>query len=228
MLAFSALGAHYPASPTAPPRSFGTGSPIVAFLWEGSRVQEGPFQEHQLVIEHPYLQGAGGGRTCWSLWSQQPSCQPASCPGCHPPRHLLAALAHSKVPFCSADMRWPKATAAPSNFSTAVTRGPVGTASISARGVQAALCLGSGGLRTQADAVPLQQGPQVQLGSLQEASEGLTVVTDVERQEKAVTEPKKHIPRRPGHGLVAAEACREGDKARAPSSAHPPPASGCS
>lgn len=122
MLTVSSLGAHYPASPTTPPKSFGTGSPIVAFLREGSRVQEGPFQEHQLVIEHPYLQGAGDGRTCWSLWSQQPSCQPE----CHPPRHLLAALAHSKVPFCSADMRWPKATAAPSKFSTAVTRGPVG------------------------------------------------------------------------------------------------------
>lgn len=125
-------------------------------------------------------------------------------------------------------MRWPKATASRLKFSTAVTRGPVGTASILAPEVQASLCLLSGGLRTQADAVVLQQGPQVQLGSLQEALEGLTVVTDVERQEKAVTEPKKHVPRCPGHGLVAAEACREGDKARAQSSARPPPASVCS
>lgn len=119
-------------------------------------------------------------------------------------------------------MCWPKATAAPSNFSTAVTRGPVGTASILARGVQASPCLLTGGLRTQADAVVLQQGPEELLGNLQEASEGLTVVTDIERQEKAVTEPKEHVPRRPGHGLVAAEACREGDKARPQSSAHLP------
>lgn len=71
----------------------------------------------------------------------------------------------------------------------------------------------------------LQQGPEVLLGSLQEASEGLTVVTDVQRQEEAVTEPEKHIPCCLGYGPVAAEACREGDKARAQSSAHPPPAS---
>lgn len=122
-IALLRVGAHCPASP---PKSFGTGSPVVAFVREGSRVQEGPFQEHQLVIEHAHLQGAGGDRTFWSPSSQQPNCQPAFCPGRHPPRHLLAALAHSGVPFCSADMCWPNAVAASSNFSTAVTRGPVG------------------------------------------------------------------------------------------------------
>lgn len=74
----------------------------------------------------------------------------------------------------------------------------------------------------------LQQDPEVLLGSLQEAAEGLTIVTDIERQEEAVTEPKKHAPCCPGHSLVAAEACREGDKARARSSAHTcPGVSGC-
>lgn len=111
--------------PTTSPKSFGRVSPVVAFLWEGSRVQEGPFQEHQLVIEHPDLQGTGGDRTSWSL---EPAAQLPACilPQMPPSRYQLAALAHSKVTFCSADMCWPKATAAPSNFSTAVTRGPVG------------------------------------------------------------------------------------------------------
>lgn len=72
----------------------------------------------------------------------------------------------------------------------------------------------------------LQEGPEVLLGSLQEASEGLTVVTDIERQEETVTEPEKHVPCCLGYSLVAAEACSEGDKARAQCSAHPPPASG--
>lgn len=92
-----------------------------------------------------------------------------------------------------------------------------GTASVLALGVQVPLGLKVRGLRTQADVVLLQQCPEVPLGSLQEAPEGLTVVTDVEGQEKAVTEPKKHVPCRPGHGLMAAEACgagqRGGDKA---------------
>lgn len=72
----------------------------------------------------------------------------------------------------------------------------------------------------------LQQGPEVLLGSLQEATEGLTVVTDIERQEETVTEPEKHAPRCLGYSPMTAEACRESDKARAQSSAHPPPASG--
>lgn len=56
-----------------------------------------------------------------------------------------------------------------------------GTASILALRVQGSPCLIVGGPRTQADALLLQQGPEVLLGSLQEAVEGLAVVTDVKR-----------------------------------------------
>lgn len=64
------------------------------------------------------------------------------------------------------------------------------------------------------------------LCSLQKTSEGLSVVTDIQRKEEAVAEPKKHAPCCPGHSLVAAEACGEGDQARAQSSVPPPPTSG--
>lgn len=79
------------------------------------------------------------------------------------------------------------------------------------------------GLHTQADAVLLQQDPKVALGSLQKIAEGLSIVTDVKRQKEAVTEPKQHAPRCPGHSLMAAEACKECHQARAVFS--PPPSS---
>lgn len=194
------------------------GSPVVAFLWEGSRVQEGPFQEHELVVEHADLQGAGGGRTCWSLWSQWPSCQPATCPETHPPRHLFAApLLTQGCPSAALISVRPRPRLLPRTCPLRLPEALWGTASVLALGVQGSPYLSVGELRTQADAVLLQQGPEVLLGGLQEAAEGLAVVTDIERQEEAVTEPKKHIPHHPGHGLVAAEACKEGDKVRAQS-----------
>ena len=85
-----------------------------------------------------------------------------------------------------------------------------GTASILALGVQGSPCPSVGGLRTQADVVLLQQATKVLLGSLQKAAEGLAVVTDIKRQEEAVTEPEKHTTRGLGHGLMAAETLQEG------------------
>lgn len=120
---------------------------------------------------------------------------------------LPTALAHSGLPFCSADMRWPKAAASASNFSTAVTRGPVRNRQwLSPGGAGLPMPQGQA-VHTQADAVLLQQGPEVFLGCLQEAAECLTVVTDFEGQEEAVTEPENNTPRCPGHSLMAAEAC---------------------
>lgn len=104
---------------------------------------------------------------------------------------LPAALAHSGLPF-SADMLWPKAVAAASNFSTAVTRGPVRNKQwLSPGGAGLPMPQGQA-VHTQADAVLLQQGPEVLLGCLQEAAECLTVVTDFEGQEEAVTEPENN------------------------------------
>lgn len=90
-----------------------------------------------------------------------------------------------------------------------------GTASILALGVQGSPFLNvGGGLRTQADVVLLQQATKVLLGSLQEAAEGLAVVTDIKRQEEAVTEPEKHTTHGPGHGLMAAETLQEAQQGR--------------
>lgn len=65
------------------------------------------------------------------------------------------------------------------------------------------------GLRTEADTVLLQWDPEV-FGSLQEAAEGLAVVTDVKRQEEAVTELEKHASCSSGHSLMAGETWRGG------------------
>lgn len=127
--------------PIAPPKSFGTGSPVVAFLWEGSRVQEGSFQEHQLVIEHPDLQGAGVAGSSGHSGTSSPAATlhlalNATLPGtCSLP--LLTWGWPSAVLICSGPRLWLPPQTSPLQSPEALQ----GTASILGLWVQGSPCL---------------------------------------------------------------------------------------